>query len=692
MDAARPEQLIAQMLARVTAGLPTHEHVPHLQRWLDFNNHRFGPVVRVPLDRAHVAIMDAAVAPDRLTHPSRNGGENLTNWWLQRQREIAPRTGIGRYGEDRGTYDHPEEPREENPRKIHHAIDIFEPAGTEIFAPYPAFVEAQGVDASRHGFGGIVVLRHETDAGVPFWTLYGHLAPASIAALTPGQRVAKGDRLAVLASPAENGDWPPHLHFQLMTHLMGWQLLDIIGISWASQWELWREICPDPNIILGIGATSAAPVLRSKKQLLAERRRHLAPSFSLAYEEPLKIVRGAGCHLYDETGRAYLDMVNNVAHVGHCHPRILEATDRQMALLNTNSRYLHDNLTTYIRRLAEILPPELSVIYLVNSGSEANDLALRLAHAHTKARDVVVVDHGYHGHLSSLIDISPYKFDGKGGEGRPAHTWVAEMPDPYRGRLRKGDKDVGPAYADSVATLVMDMVALGRKPMAFIAEGIQGCGGQIPFPHDYLASAYQHVRREGGLCIADEVQVGFGRVGTHWWAFETQGITPDIVTMGKPIGAGHPMAAVATRPEIAASFASGMEYFNTFGGNPVSAAVGLAVLDVIRDERLLHNARARGEQLMNGLRQLATRHLGIGDVRGLGLFIGVEFIKSRDTLQPDPASLKSVIEAMKGAGVLLSSEGPHNNVLKIKPPLVINEAECALFLSLLDRTLRDLGP
>jgi 4-aminobutyrate aminotransferase-like enzyme len=264
------------------------------------------------------------------------------------------------------------------------------------------------------------------------------------------------------------------------------------------------------------------------------------------------------------------------------------------------------------------------------------------------------------------------------------------MPDSYRGRLRTGDRKIGEGYADSVATLVLDIVGLGRKPMAFIAESIQGCGGQLPFPTGYLAEAYRHVRREGGLCIADEVQVGFGRVGTHWWAFETQGVVPDIVTMGKPIGAGHPLAAVATRPEIAAKFANGMEYFSTFGGNPVSAAIGLAVLDIIRDERLLHNARARGAQIMDGLRELATRHRTIGDVRGLGLFIGAEFVKSRNTLQPDAASLKAVIEAMKDAGVLLSAEGPHNNVLKIKPPLVIRENDCALFLSLLDRIMSDL--
>ncbi len=684
-------KLIEEMRQCVADGLPAHPGVPPLRRWLDFNNHRFGPVIAADLSHGHAAILDAAYSDRPIDRPSSDSGENLTAWWLAEQARHAPLIGIGRYGEDRGIYDDPNAPREDDPRKIHIGIDIFVPPGTPILAPYPGVVEDWFVDTERHGFGGLLVLRHATDDGIPFWTVYGHLAPESLEKLKRGQRIAMGETVALLGDRPGNGDWPPHLHVQLMTHMLGWRAADVMGIVWASQWEFWREICLDPNIILRIGANCAATVARTPAQLAEERQRHLSPSLSLAYDAPLKIVRGEGCHLFDEAGNAYLDMVNNVAHVGHCHPRVVEAANRQTRRLNTNSRYLHDHLADYIRRLSEILPPELSTIFLVNSGSEANDLALRLAHAHTKARDVVVVDHAYHGHLSSLVDISPYKFDGPGGTGRPSHVWVAEMPDPYRGRLRTGDRDIGPAYAESVATLVMDLVSLGRRPMAFIAEGIQGCGGQIPFPPGYLAAAYTHVRREGGLCIADEVQVGFGRVGAHWWSFETQSVVPDIVTMGKPIGAGHPLAAVATRPEIAASFANGMEYFNTFGGNPVSAAIGLAVLDVIRDERLIANARERGRQLMDGLNALAGSHVVIGDVRGLGLFIGVEFVKGRKTLQPDAAALKQVIEAMKAGGILLSSEGPHHNVLKIKPPLVISAEECARFLGTLDRILTNLG-
>ena len=267
------------------------------------------------------------------------------------------------------------------------------------------------------------------------------------------------------------------------------------------------------------------------------------------------------------------------------------------------------------------MPPPLGVCFFVNSGSEANDLALRLARTHTGRHDVISIEVGYHGNLSSLIEISPYKFNGPGGRGRPAGCWVAEMPDGYRGRLKHGEPGLGPRYAEDVGRQIEAAAREGREIAAFFCESILSCGGQIGLPPGYLAAAYERVRAAGGVCVADEVQVGFGRVGTHMWAFETQGVVPDIVTMGKPFGNGHPLAAVVTTPEIAASFANGMEYFNTFGGNPVSAAIGLAVLDVIRDERLQSRARDTGDRMLAGLRRLQQRHALIGDVRGIGLFI-----------------------------------------------------------------------
>ena len=298
-------------------------------------------------------------------------------------------------------------------------------------------------------------------------------------------------------------------------------------------------------------------------ETLALRDAHLGPSLSLAYERPLEIVRGEGAYLFDSDGRRYLDLVNNVCHVGHCHPRVVEAGARQMMTLNTNTRYLHERLAVYAARLAASLPAPLEVCYLVCSGSEANDLALRLARTRTGGRDVCVIDGAYHGNTAALIDVSPYKYKGPGGSGRAAHVLEAPMPDTYRGEFRGTTGDPGPRYAAYVGELVEASRARGRGPATFLAESIMGCGGQIEPPPGYLEAAFAHVRAAGGICIADEVQVGFGRVGSHLWAFERQGVVPDIVTLGKPIGNGHPLAAVVTTRPIADAFANGMEYFNT---------------------------------------------------------------------------------------------------------------------------------
>ncbi|GIV60060.1 MAG: hypothetical protein KatS3mg043_1149 [Rhodothermaceae bacterium] len=428
---------------------------------------------------------------------------------------------------------------------------------------------------------------------------------------------------------------------------------------------------------------------RSKDDLLRLRARLLGPSLSLSYRTPLKIVRGAGAYLFDETGRAYLDCVNNVCHVGHCHPRVVEAACRQMATLNTNTRYLHDAIVEYAERLTATLPEPLRVCFFVNSGSEANDLALRLARAYTGGTDVVVLDGAYHGNLSSLIDLSPYKFDGPGGAGKPPHTHVVPMPDPYRGPYRRDG--AGAKYAAHVKEAVEDIAAAGRRLAAFFAEPILSCGGQIVPPEGFFRDAYAHVRAGGGVCVADEVQVGFGRVGSHFWAFETHGVVPDIVTMGKPIGNGHPLGAVVTTPAIAAAFTNGMEYFNTFGGNPVSCTVGLTVLDVIAEEGLQARARRVGAYLTDRLRGLMDRHPLIGDVRGRGLFLGVELVRDRATLEPAAAEAAEVVERAKERGVLLSTDGPLHNVLKIKPPLVFSEADADRLAGTLDAVLAEVG-
>lgn len=434
-------------------------------------------------------------------------------------------------------------------------------------------------------------------------------------------------------------------------------------------------------------STDAARLTR--EEILDVRQRHVGRGLSLHYAEPLRIVRGWMQYLYDDTGRAYLDCVNNVCHVGHCHPRVVEAAARQMAVLNTNTRYLYDELARYVARLVALFPEPLSVCYLVCSGSEANELALRLARAHTGHRDVIVVDHGYHGNTTTLVEVSPYKYHGPGGRGRPPWVHQVELPDVYRGSCRDAGR-AGEAYARAVEAAARNAAA-GGGVAAFICESLVGCGGQVVLPEGYLAKAYRHVRHAGGVTIADEVQVGFGRVGTRHWAFETQGVVPDIVTLGKPIGNGHPLGAVLTTPEIAASFDTGMEYFNTFGGNPVSCAVGLAVLDVLEEEGLQERARVVGARLAAGLEGLAAQQPAIGDVRGLGLFLGVELVEDRESRAPAAALARAVVERIKHRGVLVSTEGPYGNVLKLKPPLAFSEGDADLFVERLGEVLGQLG-
>ncbi len=328
----------------------------------------------------------------------------------------------------------------------------------------------------------------------------------------------------------------------------------------------------------------------SKPRLSSTRRERLGRNLSIAYRDPVKVVRGWKQYLFDDEGRRYIDAYNNVAHVGHSHPRVVEAGRRQMGVLNTNTRYLHDLINRFAERLTSLLPEPLRVCFFVNSGSEANELALRLARAVTHQRDLIVLEAAYHGNTTTLIDISPYKHNGPGGTGAP--DWVHAVPiaDDYRGVYKRDDPQAGFKYAQHVADTIRHINEQGRGLSGFIAESLPSVGGQIIFPPGYLAEVYRHVREAGGVCIADEVQTGFGRIGSHFWGFELQNVVPDIVVLGKPIGNGHPIGAVITTPAIADAFNNGMEFFSTFGGNPVSCAIGLEVLDVVREEGLQEHA------------------------------------------------------------------------------------------------------
>jgi 4-aminobutyrate aminotransferase-like enzyme/Ser/Thr protein kinase RdoA (MazF antagonist) len=633
-----------------------HDPVPArraIEQWILQQGDRFGPLLP-GLQELTVLPLGADLDPTR-GRPFREA--------LQPALAEIKGTAVGRYGEDRSIYDADTGPAR---RSIHHAIDVYAPAGTPVLAPLPGRFAMLGNDTSIDGFGGIVVLEHEAGTPQRFWTFYGHLAPAGLADLALGAAVGTGDVLGTLGAPAENGNWPPHVHMQLMTLLCFDRAEAIIGLSLRREWDLWESIFPNPNGILGLGVETAAIV---------------------PINAPLKMAQGEGAYLVGADGRRHLDMVNGAAHVGHGHPRVAAAIARQAALLSTGTGHPQDSLSEYTRRLQRLLPAELSTIFLVNSGGEANDLALRLAKAHTGGTEVMVLDHADHGRLSSLVEISPRQFDAKDGGGRPRHVWITEMPDLYRGRFRTGEADAGPRYAEKAATLLRDMNGLHRRPAALFVEAILAAGGQLVLPEGYLQAVFTEMRAAGGLCIVDERRTGLGRVGSHLWAFETQDVVPDIVTLGEPIGNGQPIGAVACRPEIASALARGRTGFEECGGNPVSAAAGLAVLDILRDERLMPRARTIGAYLKDGLARLAGRHALIGDIRGLGLCIGVELVRDRETLQPATAATQAIVAALQEAGILVGIEGPHRNVLSLTPPLAISAADCDFFLETLDAVM-----
>ncbi len=665
--------------------------------WLSENPEALGKIVEPDPRVAPSLVFDLSVGSLETGMFSESGDVAAsTDALFGRMKAAGAAVGIGRYNEARAVYRSPAFalPGNDGPewRTIHIGLDLFLEPGAPVFAPLDGIVHSFRNNEAPLDYGPTIVLQHTVaDGALTFFTLYGHLSPDSLDGLTEGMRIRRGTQIARIGNFPANGNWPPHLHFQIIADMLGREG-DFPGVAPASAREIWLSLSPDPNLIARIPALSVPLSEKteiSPAEILGERATRIGPSLSISYRKPLEIVRGWMQTLYDESGRPYLDCVNNVAHVGHAHPRVVRAGARQMAVLNTNTRYLHSNLVRYARRIAETLPEPLRVCYFVCSGSEANELALRLARARTGSNETIVLDVAYHGNTTSLIEISPYKFDGPGGAGAPPHVRTIPLPDDYRGPYRRDDPNAGTKYAAHVARAISEIHAQGKKAGAFIAESLPGCGGQIVLPPGFLRDAYRHVRAAGGVTIADEVQTGFGRVGTHFWGFETQGVVPDIVTMGKPIGNGHPLGAVVTTPEIAAAFANGMEYFNTFGGNPVSCAIGLEVLDVIADERLQEHAHDVGSSLLAGLRGLAEKYDLIGDVRGPGLFIGIELVRDRATLEPAAREASCVVNRMRECGILLSTDGPFHNVIKIKPPLPFSREDGELLFATLDRVLAE---
>jgi 4-aminobutyrate aminotransferase-like enzyme/Ser/Thr protein kinase RdoA (MazF antagonist) len=423
--------------------------------------------------------------------------------------------------------------------------------------------------------------------------------------------------------------------------------------------------------------------------MLARRKRVMGPQTYMFYDQPLHMVRGEGAWLYDVTGRRYLDVYNNVPHVGHCHPHVVDAIARQARILNTNTRYLFDEVLDYAERLGKTMPAGsgLTACMFVNSGSEAVDLAGRLAKAYTGHSGALVMEYAYHGWTEAVEALSP---EFRSAEHIKPHVRTLIGPDDYRGPYRRGGNDVAARYAADADRAIGSLAVGGHKPAFFIADAGLLTNGVLDAPMGYLQGVYERVRKAGGLAIADEVQTGFGRQGDAFWGYELHGVTPDIVCLGKPIGNGHPLGAVVTRPEIVQALVHQGIFFSTFGGNNVSCAAGMAVLDVLERERLQENARDVGAHFRQGLRKLAERHDLIGDVRGRGLLIGLELVRDRKSLEPAAPETKRVVNRMRDLGVLTASEGPHGNVLKLRPPICFTRDQADMTIAAIGQALSEL--
>ena len=680
---------LAQSRLRLACGLPAWPRGERLSKWLEQQRGSFAEVLGEDLCAADGVALD-------LSFESLLAGDNCEQFdpaLCQERivRELArsgARLGIGRYGEPRPFYlgslfgeGTPNGRR----RTQHLGIDLFAPAGTEVRAPLPGQVISVSTNSGRLDYGGAVVLRHQS-ADESFGVLYAHLDPSSIAGLGEGAEIPAGTTFAALGAPPDNGDWPPHLHVQLMPSELEPATETPAGVADPDQFEALSSHYPDPSPLLNL-PPQATWCAADRQALLDRRQEHVSTALRFGHGGPLHIVRGRRHCLYDQHGRRYLDAYNNVPHVGHAHPHVLAAVQKQSGLLATNTRYLGDSLSSYAERLTAALPDSLSVCLFVNSGSEANELALRLARASTQGRELLVMDHGYHGNTTGAVGVSPYKFRHEHGPEPAPWVHVTPQPDVYRGSFR-GD-DAGARYASAVCEEIAKIRAKGGAIMGYLSECLPSVGGQIVPPPGFFTAVYQAVRQAGGVCIADDVQTALGRTGKTFFGFELTGATPDILVLGKPLGNGYPIGAVVTTEAIASAFARGPEFFSTFGGNTVACAAGLAVLEVLENEGLQQHALRVGDQLLTGLRELQRDHAVIGDVRGSGLFLGVDLVTNRTTREPASSVANYLKNRLRQRRVLIGTEGPDDNVLKIRPPMTFDAAAAEVLLTEIATVLQE---
>lgn len=665
----------ARYVLRDACGFAPVPHSPAVVAWLTARREQCAPLLGYAFTAANTAPLDFSAGSALI---ARDQADNAPALLDARVRQVLAEhgatIGVGGYREPRLIYHWPHEPKQSEPRTIHMGLDVSMEAGTPLFAPLDGVVFGFEDADAHHDYGPVIVLRHRTtgDTAVDFYTLYGHLTRDSLNGLVIGQPIAKGQCFARIGSAPTNGNWWEHVHVQLITDMLDVPC-NVNGAARATHERVWASLCPDPNLLLGI-PVERLPARTPAAAISASRAAHIGRSLSVSYgDAPLNIVRGAGAYLFNHVGHRFIDGYNNVAHVGHAHPRVVRAVTEQLAVLNTNTRYLQAQLTDYAAALTALCPPSLSVCFFTASGSEANELALRLARAYTGQRDLLVMESAYHGHTTTLIDISPYKHDGPGGHGAPDWVHTTPIPDCYRHGVAA--ESAGAHFAAGVGAAIDGVHALGRGVCGYIAETCPSVAGQILMPPGFLADVYARVRAAGGVCIADEVQTGFGRLGTHFWGFEREGVTPDIVVMGKPIANGYPMGAVVTTRAIADAFHNGMEYFSTFGGSTAACVAAAATLRVVQEERLQAHALAVGHRLRDGFAALFDAYELIGDVRGSGLFWGIELVRDRGTREPDAEAAAFVVQRMRERGVLVGTDGPHHNVVKVRGPMVLSMSD-----------------
>ncbi|MGR3292362.1 MAG: aminotransferase class III-fold pyridoxal phosphate-dependent enzyme, partial [Paracoccaceae bacterium] len=674
---------------RAACDLPVIDNSDEITSWINGERGNFAPVLGFDLSDAPMRSLSVEMSTTPINPFDRTANEAAT---IGEQGVPDDSAWLGYYGEPRLIYTDKAfrngDWKASDRRTVHLGIDGFAPAGTTVLTPLDATVLHIDIRKGHLDYGGVVVLRHETPDRLTFFTMYGHLDPGSISGLEVGQNLPKGYAFARLGDPTVNGGWNPHIHFQLALSTLGMGH-DWPGVANPDEMFFWRKYCPNPAALMNLADEKTAFQPVDKNEVHQGRLDKFGKNLSLTYSEPVMFLRGWKHHLFDEWGRVYLDCYNNVPHVGHAHPRIQAVAADQLKRMNSNTRYLHPAQVAFADKILEKLPDLLSVCYFVNSGTEANELALRLARAHTGGKDMITPNHGYHGNTTGAISISAYKFNAKGGIGQPDWVQVVDVADDCRGRFQRDDPERAQKYAALVGVAINEIEARGATLAGFIAETFPSVAGQIIPPQGYLADVYQRIRAAGGVCIADEVQTGLGRLGDYYFGFEQQDVVPDIVVMGKPIGNGHPLGVLVTTREIADSFAEGPEYFSTFGGSTLSCRMGKEVLDIVDDENLMENARVMGNALMDGLRKLQGKYDIVGDVRGYGLFIGLELIESKSTKVAGTRLADYVKNRMRENRVLLGSEGPFDNILKIRPPLTIDQEGVEMILSVLDKVLRE---